>query len=94
MATVAADILTFDDFTAVSGVVYLYSVQAFNTCGDGLVSAQTPGGAITILVPPSNVTATDNLCDRVTVTWMDNNLAPQEAGFSILRNGVTIGMVA
>ncbi|NUO17820.1 VCBS repeat-containing protein, partial [bacterium] len=93
LATVAQDVLTYDDLTAVNGVRYSYAVVAFNECGDGATSPADSGGVLASLNAPTNVQATDNLCDSVVVTWMDNNSAPQETGHNILRDGVQIGSV-
>ncbi len=91
LATIPADSLGYNDLTAVAGQVYAYSVLGFNECGDGVVSNIDSGRVLATLNAPTNVAATDSLCDRVTVTWTDNNSAPQETGHSILRDGIIVG---
>lgn len=91
LATVAADDTTYDDMTAVPNVVYLYTVQAYNECGDGAVSVGNTGQVLASLSPPTNVQATDDLCNRVDVTWTDTQ---NETGYNILRDGNQIGSVA
>ncbi len=89
--TLAADVESYDDLTASPGATYRYCVSAFNACGvsdsccdDG--TRQAPP------VAPSDCAATDDLCDKVQVTWTDNS--DDEVGFYIYRDATKIDSLA
>ncbi len=89
--TLAADVESYDDLTASPGATYRYCVSAFNACGvsdsccdDG--TRQAPPDA------PTACAATDDLCDKVQITWTDNS--DDEEGFYIRREGTKIDSVA
>jgi hypothetical protein len=89
--TLAADVESYDDLTASSGATYRYCVSAFNTCG---VSDSCCDDGTRQAAPdaPTACAATDDLCDKVQITWTDNS--DDEEGFYIRREGAKIDSVA
>ncbi|MCB9358135.1 MAG: hypothetical protein H6505_06135, partial [Calditrichaeota bacterium] len=88
--SVAADVLTYDDFDVQPNTTYNYQVGGYNECGTGTLSAVAPGSIQATLDAPDNISATDNLCDSVVVTWDD---VTNETGYAISRNGSPLGSV-
>ncbi len=88
--TLAAGIESYDDPTASPGATYRYCVSAFNACGvsdsccdDG--TREAPPDA------PTDVAATDDLCDKVQITWTD--ASDDESGFVIYRESTVLDSV-
>ncbi|MBU0509000.1 T9SS type A sorting domain-containing protein [bacterium] len=88
IAAVLSDVLTYTDTTAVPGVVYSYSVVAYNLCGPGPVSASDNGYRATLPTQVTNVQATINRCDSVIVTWTD---VATETLYRVFRDGIEVG---
>jgi FtsP/CotA-like multicopper oxidase with cupredoxin domain/fibronectin type 3 domain-containing protein len=87
VATVVANVATYDDLAVFGGFTYTYRVAAFNANGtsgwtDPTVSATVPPDA-TPPVAPSNLAATSVTQTTLTLTWADNS--NNEAGFTIQR---------
>jgi hypothetical protein len=91
VATLPPNTTAYDDTTASSGVVYAYSIIAFNYCGDSSASA-ADAGSLTRGGPSSasDCQATDDRCGLVRVTWRDNSA--DETGFQVLRDGLSIAL--
>jgi len=67
---------------------HCYTLIAYNACGGG--AASTPPACGSRLGPPpqvTGVTATDNRCDSVIVTW---NGVANETGYFVYRNGTQV----
>ena len=88
--SVGANVTTYNDFTATPNTSYNYTVEAFNECGNGPMSAAATGQVLASLNAPTNVVASDTLCTHVRVTWTDNNSNPNETGHEVVRNGSVI----
>jgi surface antigen len=86
IATLGIDVTNYTD-TPGSGC-YLYTVRAYNTCGDGPLSSSDQGCRLGTPAQVSGVTATDNNCNNVVVTWTDQS---GENGYYVYRNGSQIG---
>jgi hypothetical protein len=67
--SVAADVLTYNDVTAVPGTTYSYQVGSFNACGSSALSTADNGFRGLVPAQVANVQATDTRCDSVVVTW-------------------------
>ncbi|MBK6909424.1 MAG: VCBS repeat-containing protein [bacterium] len=87
IGSVGADVLTFDDTGGTPNVTYTYTVQAFNECGNGTVSAGNSGIRVVTVAPATNVAASDTICTFVRVTWTDS---ADETTYDIRRDGVAI----
>jgi fibronectin type 3 domain-containing protein len=57
----------YADLTAVQGVIYDYSVRAVNSLGLGITAGPVTG--FKCLPAPTNLTATDDLSNEVTLNW-------------------------
>ena len=83
------------DYSAIPGVTYKYTVEAFDTLGAGDGEPQgfsAPASDVgrRVLLPPTNVRASDGKFEkRVEITWEDNSQA--EDGYRIYRDGSHIG---
>ncbi len=79
----------FVDATAVAGSAYAYTIQALRLdCGNGAVSLPDSGHRLTGLTAVLAVSATDNRCDSVVVTWTALAGATQ---YVIRRDGAQVG---
>ena len=74
--------VTYVDTTVVPDTSYRYRVTAVNAAGtspfSNIATATTPN-----LMPPTNLTATVNTAQRITLSWTDN--AANETGFVVQR---------
>ncbi|MCP4633231.1 MAG: hypothetical protein GY855_09925, partial [candidate division Zixibacteria bacterium] len=84
----------YNDFDATPGESYLYQVKAFNQqCGEGSESNPDIGEMIpTLETPPANCNATDDDCEKITVTW--NFSGAYHDGFNIIRDDSIIAQVS
>jgi hypothetical protein len=87
LASVVANIATYDDLAVSGGITYTYRVAAFNANGtsawtDPTASAAVPSDA-TPPAAPSNLSVTNVAQTSLTLNWQDNSL--NEAGFTIQR---------
>jgi hypothetical protein len=86
VAKIAANRTSLTDYDAKPGVTYEYQVEAFDTVGgepSGLSAPGTDYGR-RVLLPPTNVRASDAEFEkRVEITWDDNSAA--EDGYHIYR---------
>ncbi|HEY3296211.1 MAG TPA: hypothetical protein VGL38_12340 [bacterium] len=89
VATVGSDTTHWTDTPAVG--TYSYAVQAFNACGDAVMSAADFGTRLSAATPPSNCQASDTSCGFVYVAWQDNS--DNENFFKIYRNDSLAGTV-
>lgn len=83
-----ADVLTYNDSTAVPGTTYAYTVVGYNACGAGTASAPANGSRLPAMPAVANVVASDTICANVTITWTDPT---GEDSVQIRRDGVRIG---
>jgi hypothetical protein len=87
LATLGADVESYDDLTAASGATYSYCVSAYNECGES-DSCCDDGTRLALPAAPNACAATDDLCDKVQLTWTDNS--DNETGFYIYRDGADL----
>jgi subtilisin family serine protease len=84
VATLGANISTWQNSELTAGTTYFYNVTAFNSSGESAVSneayATTP---ITPPFAPTNLVAAVRSASRVDLTWIDNST--NESGFRIER---------
>lgn len=87
IATVGANINTYQDTQVNSGTTYYYTITATNIAGESTISneagATTFGGLTNVNLPPVNVQASANSTSEVVLRWTDNSVS--EAGFRIRR---------
>jgi len=80
--------VTYNDTTAIQGVIYSYTVSSLNSCGESSQSAADTGWTCITAPVPTGVTATDGLFpDRVTVSW---NLSIGAIAYNIYRDGIMV----
>ncbi|HUU47013.1 MAG TPA: Ig-like domain-containing protein, partial [Acidobacteriota bacterium] len=84
---------SYTDYTAVPGVTYRYDIVAFDTKGEAQGESESAGDeGRRILLPPTNVQATDGKYEtKVEIIWDDNSTA--EDGYRIYRDGALIDSV-
>ncbi len=84
LATVVADVATYDDLAVFGGYTYTYRVAAFNSNGtsgySNTASAVMPADA-TIPATPSNLSVANVTQTSLTLNWQDNS--DNETGFTI-----------
>ena len=88
---VGSNTTTYTDDTASPGVTYSYTVAAFNACGTGSQSTADSGMRLASPSQVTDVSATDNSCTNVVVTWTD---VDDENGYYIYKDGGQVGQVA
>ncbi|MCB1059416.1 MAG: VCBS repeat-containing protein [Calditrichaeota bacterium] len=88
--SVNADVLTYDDTSALPNTAYNYQIGAYNECGTGTLSTAVQGMILAAQDAPTNVSATDSLCDSVVVTWDD---VANETKYRIVRDNAVIDSV-
>jgi hypothetical protein len=88
--SVGADVGCYDDVNASPGTTYEYCVSAYNDCGE---SGQCCENGTRKATPdaPTDCAATDDLCDKVQVTWTDDS--DDETKFYIRRDGALLDSV-
>lgn len=92
LATVPADVTTFDDTTVPSQVTHEYYVVARTDPGGYSSPSETTYGSRDDILPPGSVTATDGDHEtHVTITW--ENRSAKTVLFRIHRDGVPIQTV-
>lgn len=89
LRTIGPNLLSFNDSTATPGL-HTYTVAAMNESENAAFPTTNNGYKRPVPAIVTGVNATDNLSDRVTVTW--TNIA-FETGYNILRDGGQIGTV-
>jgi hypothetical protein len=72
------------DTTAAANSSHSYSVAGKSACGLGAQSSPATGTRTGIPAQVSGVAATNNLCDRIVITWSDVN---DETTYVLRRNG-------
>lgn len=83
----AADVEIYQDTTAVPGISYDYTVDAYNICGlSGFVN-QRMGTRRSVPEQVTGLTAEDE-CGLVTLSWID---VDDEEGYLILQDGSPLG---
>lgn len=87
IASVGGSTLSHIDNGANANTVYYYSVRATGPGGDGNCSATDAGwrGFVDPPNPPTNVSATDDLQDRVVVTWQPPSSGQPVETYEIYR---------
>jgi hypothetical protein len=88
--SVGAGVTTYDDATGTPGQTYSYGVSAYNDCGESS-ECNDNGTREAPPAAPSGCLASDDLCDRVQVTWTDNSV--DEVGFYIYRDAAKLDSV-
>jgi len=89
--TVGVGVTTYNDITGLlPGTTYNYTVVANNNCGASSAPATNPGTLKQAPPQVLGVNATDNLSDRVTVTWTNTI---RETSYNILRDAIQVGTV-
>jgi titin len=86
-ADLAANRTSYSDASATAGVVYTYTVVAFNGSCDGTASASRTGQRLTVPAQITNVAATTNRCSDIRVTWTD---AGDGIVCRVYRNGTQV----
>ncbi len=85
LATVAANVTTYQNTGLTASTTYHYRVRATNAAGpsawSNVANAQTAG---TVVGAPTNLTATAVSSSRINLAWTDN--ATNETGFAIERS--------
>jgi titin len=87
LASVGADITSYEDLSVLAGLTYTYQVAAVNGAG---TSAFSNTASVTVAGPPvapaapSNLTAVQYVAQQVSLAWVDN--ANNETGFAIDRS--------
>jgi hypothetical protein len=87
IATVGANVTTYDDSGLIPFTTYYYRVRAFNGAGSSAYSNTddaTPAPALQPPAPPSGLTATVASSTSIQLTWSD--ISNNEDGFSIERS--------
>jgi hypothetical protein len=92
IGAVSGSIQSFVDRLGTAGVRYGYSVAAWNTCGDTLASLVDSGWRLVFPSVPQSVTATNNLCDRIIVTWRASS--GDVDNYAINRDGSLLATIA
>jgi titin len=87
IATVGANVTTYQDTQVNSGTTYYYTVTATNIAGESTISneagATSFGGLTNVNLPPVNTQASAISTSEVVLRWTDNSVS--EAGFRIRR---------
>ena len=84
LASAAADATSYNDSTATPGQQYYYFIRATNSTSASQSDFQANGeGGYRKLAQVAGVTATENLSDKITVSWTDGT---GETGYAIWRN--------
>ncbi len=81
--SVSADEEAYTDWALADSVTYTYRVAAFNTNNFSAYSNEFTVTTPVRIAAPTNLVATANSPNQVTVTWQDNDL--QEEGYKIER---------
>ncbi|MBU1983433.1 hypothetical protein KJ815_03375, partial [bacterium] len=75
---------SYNDSTAIAGLLYNYSVTAYNNCGSGTESASNSGSTKPRPPQVTGLAASDTSCRAIHLVW--NNVALEDS-FRVLRNG-------
>ena len=76
----------WDDTGVAAGTTHNYYVKAYNGCGEGSPSNSDNGTRLTVpACAPTSVVASDDLCDRIRVTWSWS--CSGQTGFKVYRDG-------
>jgi hypothetical protein len=91
IATLPPNSEAYLDTEVVPELSYTYRVFAVNFCGEA--GSEPAAGMASSTGPPapSSVAASDDLCDRVVITWTDGSA--DEDGFTITRDGSELATV-
>lgn len=81
IATVGADVISFQNTGLSEGTNYYYRVRAYNSAGDSAYSNELP--VLTLPAAPTNLTATAIHERQVNLSWVDNSGG--ETGFRVER---------
>jgi len=91
IATVAANVVSYQNTGLTANTLYYYRVRAYNATGNSPYTNEASG--TTFLVnPPSTLTATVTSTSQIKLTWRDN--ATNETGFKIERKTGATGTYA
>ena len=92
LGTTGQDVTRYDDYTAIAGVIYTYSVKAITSEG-GASTPEQDDGFRSVVVAPFEVAATGGTFeDYVDITW--KSISTTTALFKILRDGEFIKTVS
>jgi len=86
---------TRDDFSAIAGVTYYYSMKSFGPAGASSCSNVDAGRRVAAIPErPINVQASDGtFTEFVRVTWNISGTGPAATGFRVLRNDGSSGIL-
>jgi subtilisin-like proprotein convertase family protein len=87
--TTAADVTRFADVPTAG--TFNYTVRAENGCGSGALSASASGTRLAAPGTPTNVTASENLCGQINVSW--SSAGGDIDSFRVFRDLAQIGSV-
>jgi hypothetical protein len=73
IATLDKNVTSYDDYTASPCVTYSYWITAYNCCGTSSASASNNGTWMGAPNAPSACQASENDCDQVHISWLDNS---------------------
>jgi chitodextrinase len=97
LATVSGSTLTYGDTTVVGLTHYSYTVDAFDAAGNHSAQSTAAGVTTPDYTPPSvptGVTATAAATRKVTVTWSASTDNVGVTGYTVYRNGTSVGTVS
>src|SRR4030042_595233 len=86
IATVGANVTSYQNTGLTASTTYYYHVHAYNTAGDSAASntdSATTQSSVTIPTAPSSLSATAASSSQINLTWADNS--SNETGFKIDR---------
>ncbi|MBA4149187.1 MAG: fibronectin type III domain-containing protein [Verrucomicrobia bacterium] len=89
IATLGANVTSFNNTGLSTGVTYHYVVRASNAGGTSANSAQASATTISLPAAPSGLTATAVRATRIDLAWVDNS--GNESGFVISRSTTSGG---
>ncbi|RPJ45954.1 MAG: hypothetical protein EHM19_04755, partial [Candidatus Latescibacterota bacterium] len=83
IADLAANTVLFRDAFVTSGVQHSYQIAAHNECGNAFSIAVIGERILGYPISPVQTAATDDLCDRVTITWVYSGASSSIDSFTI-----------
>jgi transcriptional regulator CtsR/regulation of enolase protein 1 (concanavalin A-like superfamily) len=93
IATVAANVTTYNDTGLTAGTTYFYRVRASSASGDSPYSSETSATTLTAIPSaPSGLAATAVSSTQINLSWTDNS--SNETGFKIERKTGSAGTYA
>jgi len=99
LATVIGTTLSYTDAAALAGTIYSYTVDAFDAAGNhsaqsGAASVTTPTPDTTAPSVPSGLAGTAPSPTQVNLTWNASTDNTAVTGYTVYRNGSSLGTVS